>query len=164
MSGRTNRVIGTTPESIRKAEYELGFVFPPSFRAWLQDNNGSSVDGIDRIYPVFDERDPRTTWDSITRNFKDNWLDWTGNFEGGADTFSNLLPFAEVGDGDLYCFDYNHPGLDSEVPVVRWSHETGETELRGASFTDFVGKLKEGDLIANCRAASVLPARSRGRY
>jgi hypothetical protein len=34
--------------------------------------------------------------------------------------------------------------LNEEIPVVRWSHETGEPELRAMNFEDFLLKLKQG--------------------
>ncbi len=148
MSGRTPRVIGTTEEAINKAELEIGFQFPPSFRVWLIKNNGLRIDGIDSVYPVFDERDPRKTWDSIVRNYKEaGWAQWIDNFEGYGEPFdfSHLLPFAEVGNGNCYCFDYSHKKSDGEVPVVIWSHETGETEKRAETFADFVIKAEKGD-------------------
>jgi cell wall assembly regulator SMI1 len=70
MSGRIPRVIGTTEEAIKRAEKEIGFNFPPSFRAWLLENNGLGIDGVDSIFPVLDERDPRKTWDSIARYYQ----------------------------------------------------------------------------------------------
>ena len=146
MSGRTERVIGTSLESILQAENEVGFVIPPSFREWLRANNGTNVEGIQRIYPIFDERDPRKTWDSISRNFKENWAGWIENFIGYGEPvdFTNLLPFADIPNGDLYCFDYSLKRADGEVPVVLWSHETGETEPRANSFAEFIEKAEAG--------------------
>ena len=149
MAGRTARVIGTSLEAIHKAEQEVGFSFPPSFRDWLEANNGRSVGSVARIYPVFDDRDPRTTWDSISRNFTQNWADWIENFtpsERERLGFGDLLPIAEVGDGDLYCFDYNKQTSEGEVPVVRWSHETGEKDIVATSFADLVEKLEDDEL------------------
>ncbi len=148
MSGRTPRIIGTTEEAIAKAEKETGFDFPPSFRAWLIENNGLGVDGVDSIYPVFDGRDPRKTWDSIVRNYKEaGWAQWIDNFEGYGKpfNFSDLLPFAEVGTGDCYCFDYSRKQNNGETPIVLWSHETGETVERAETFADFVIKAKNGE-------------------
>ena len=148
MSGRTPRVIGTTEKAIVKAEEEIGFRFPPSFRAWLLENNGLHLDGVDSIYPVYDERDPRKTWDSIVRNYKEaGWAQWIDNFEGYDEPFNfdHLLPFAEVGNGDCYCFDYSRTQANGETPVVLWSHETGDTEKRAATFTEFMEKAKLGE-------------------
>lgn len=148
MSGRTQRVIGTTEEAIAKAEKELNCRFPPSFRAWLLENNGLQVDGVDSIYPVFDERDPRKTWDSIVRNYKEgSWAQWIADFEDYGDgfNFDHLLPFAEVGSGDCYCFDYSRKLEGGETPVVVWLHESGETESRAETFADFLAKAKLGE-------------------
>ncbi len=145
MSSKRPRITGTTEESISKAEIELNFSFPNSFRNWLIQNNGLGFEGIS-IFPVFDERDPRKTFDSIVRNYNENWLAWLENFEDEEMSFGHLLPFAEFGTGDYYCFDYSKIDSDKEIPVVHWSHETGKTEFRGENFEGFFEKLKRGDL------------------
>ncbi len=147
MSGKTPRVIGTTEQAIAKAEEEINFRFPPSFRAWLLENNGLQIDGIDSIYPVFGERDPRKTSDSIVRNFRFGWAEWLENFaeEDESLTFEHLLPFAECGNGDCYCFDYSRTLVNGETPVILWSHETGDTEERAETFAEFVEKAKLGE-------------------
>jgi cell wall assembly regulator SMI1 len=148
MSRKRPRVIGTTEEAISKAEKEIGFRFPPSFHSWLLENNGLHLEGVDSIYPVYDERDPRMTWDSIVRNYKEaGWAQWIDNFEGYGEPFNfdHLLPFAEVGNGDCYCFDYSRVETDGEAPVVLWSHEGGETEDQAANFNEFVVKAMQGE-------------------
>lgn len=137
-------MIGTTNEATTNAETELKFKFPTSFRNWLIQNNGLSVDSVS-IFPVFDERDPRKTFDSIIRNYKVNWLAWLENFENEQGSFEHLLPFAEFGTGDFYCFDYSKADSTEEIPVVHWSHETGETEFRATNFIDFLEELKQGN-------------------
>jgi len=137
------RVIGTTETAIQATEAGVGFSFPPSFRAWLFQNNGLSLEDV-WIFPVYDERDPRKTWDSIVRQYDKG--QWGGEvFEDESKDFSHLLPFASYGTGDFYCFDYSHKSNGGEMPVVRWSHETGETEGRGRDFTDFCYRLQQGD-------------------
>ena len=44
---------------------------------------------------------------SIVRNYNENWLAWLENFEDAEMSFKHLLPFAEFGTGDYYCFDYS---------------------------------------------------------
>jgi len=68
---------------------------------------------------------------------------WPGEQFADVD-FSHLLPFGHAG-ADLYCFDYGRVGVDGEAPVVIWSHETGETEDRGASFGEFVEAVVNGE-------------------
>lgn len=144
MSIKRPRVIGTTINAIIEAEAKLKFIFPNSFRNWLVQNNGLGVEGIS-IFPVFDERDSRKTWDSIVRNYNENWLGWVENFEANGLSFEHLLPFGEFGTGDYYCFDYSQIDSMGEASVVHWSHETGKTEFRGKNFEDFLDKLKRGD-------------------
>jgi hypothetical protein len=60
-------------------------------------------------------------------------------------TFEHLLPFAECGNGDYYCFDYSRKQANGETPVVLWSHETGEIEERAETFPEFVEKAKLGE-------------------
>ncbi len=146
MSKKRPRVFGTTEQAITIAEESVNFRFPPSFRSWLLENNGLDLQGIDSIYPVYDERDPRSTSDSIVRNYQVGWAQWINNFEGYGEPFNfeHLLPFAEVGNGDCYCFDYSRLEADGETPIVLWSHETGETDDRATTFSEFVEKAGDG--------------------
>jgi cell wall assembly regulator SMI1 len=141
---KRSRVIGTTEEAVRRAEEALNRTFPPSFRQWILQNNGRDLDGV-TIFPVLDDRDPRKTWDSIDRNFRESWARWLANFEDEDHDFSNLLPFGDYGTGDYYCFDYAQPAGAGEVAVVRWSHETGEADFRAETFASFVRRLLEGE-------------------
>ena len=144
MSGKRPRVFGTTEDAITKAETALGRVFPPSFRTWLLQNNGRSIEGV-ILFPVMDQRDPRMTWDSIDRRFREGWAGWLANFSSDEDRdFTHLLPFADYGAGDYYCFDYSRSDSSGEAAVVRWSHETGETEDRAVSFSEFTSKVEAG--------------------
>jgi hypothetical protein len=144
MSSKRSRVFGTTEEAIAKAEAALGRKFPPSFRAWLLENNGHNIEGVS-VFPVMDPRDPRMTWDSIDRQFRDCWTSWLSNFDDEGRDFTHLLPFADYGTGDYYCFDYSRSDSHGETPVVRWSHETGDTDNRAESFSEFAIKVKAGE-------------------
>jgi hypothetical protein len=79
------------------------------------------------------------------RNFRGGWQDWLANFEGESLSFDHLLPFADFGTGDYYCFDLRAATPDGEMPVVHWSHETGETEFRSPTFGDFAEAVLRGD-------------------
>ncbi|MBU9189668.1 SMI1/KNR4 family protein [Burkholderia gladioli] len=131
------RVIGTTVAAINAAETELARTLPKSFSEWLLNNNGKALGAL-VVFPVFDARDPRKTWESIVRHFKGDWQGWRDNFSGSAVDFSQLLPFAEFGTGDYYCFDYKNLGDAGEPVVVLWSHETGETLVVADSFAAFL--------------------------
>jgi hypothetical protein len=144
MGRRAPRVFGTTDECLRKTETALGRPLPQSFRAWLLLNNGKSLDEV-TVFPIADERDPQTALDSIERVVKEGWASWIENFEDQELKFDHLLPFAEFGTGDYYCFDYSRESDAGERPVVRWSHETGETEDRATSFSEFVVRVDAGD-------------------
>lgn len=144
MSTKRPRVFGTTEEAIAKAEAALDRKFPPSFYNWLLHKNGHNVGSV-HIYPVMDDRDPRMTWDSIDRLYQNGWADWLANFEDEDRDFSHLLPFSDYGTGDFYCFDYSRLNARGETPVVRCSHETGETEDRAATFPEFVQKVEAGE-------------------
>jgi cell wall assembly regulator SMI1 len=143
MSNQT-RVIGTTDAALAKAESDLGYQFPPTYRAWLKQNNGKSIEDI-TIFPVFDKRDPRKTWDSIVRNYNSNWRSWLNNF-GPEYDFSSLLPFGEFGTGDYVCFDFSQLESAEEPTVVIWSHETGDTDVIASDFAKFVELAEAGEL------------------
>ncbi len=142
MAAKRKRVIGTTPEAIAKAEAELGRNLSPSFRAWLLESNGLSLEYV-YIFPVLDERDVRKTWDSIVRQYaKGQWFPEYLEDEGMS--AEHLLPFASFGSGDYYCFDYSRLRQDGEVPIVWWSYETAEVEDRAETFIEFVAMVKAG--------------------
>jgi hypothetical protein len=148
MSSKRPRVFGTTDDAIANAEAAMGRILPPSFRAWLLQNNGRSIDGV-TIFPVMDSRDPRMTWDSIDRRMRQDWAGWLANFADEKRDFTHLLPFAEYGSGDFYCFDCSRLNLEGEAPIVRWSHETGDTDERAASFSEFITKVHAGEFAGD---------------
>ncbi|AXF19443.1 SMI1/KNR4 family protein [Burkholderia pyrrocinia] len=129
--------IGTTVAGIDAAEASLGRELPRSFAVWLLLNNGRSLGGLP-VFPVFDARNPRKTWNSIVRHYNEGWREWRDNFDHADADFSNLLPFAEFGTGNYYCFDYDRAGASVEPTVVLWSHETGETAHVADDFTAFL--------------------------
>ncbi len=141
---KRHRIIGTTEEAIAREETALNRRLPMSFRAWLLENNGLDIEGV-HIYPVRDERDIRKTWESLSYNLENGWAAWLENFEEEQIDFSHLLPFADYGTGDYYCFDYSVTEDGKEQPVVRWSHETGETEYRARDFFEFRQRVLAGD-------------------
>lgn len=132
-----NRIIGTTAAAIREAELQLKVALPTSFVEWLMLNNGRSLGAL-VIFPVYDSRDPRKTWDSIVRVYNGAWSEWLENFSGDGRDYSNLLPFAEFGTGDFYCFDYTCLGTTGEPVVGIWKHETGDFKKVADSFKIFI--------------------------
>lgn len=131
------RVIGTTIDAILAAEAELGRQLPESLSKWLLANNGKTLDSL-TIFPVYDKRDPRKTWDSIARTFRGNWRSWINNFPENQKKPEELLPIAEFGTGDYYCLDYSKTGISGEPIITKWSHETGETTFIAESFSEFL--------------------------
>jgi len=128
---------GTTTVEIEAAEASLGRALPYSFATWLLLNNGRSLGGL-LVFPVFDARNPRKTWNSIVRHYNEGWREWRDTFDHTGADFSNLLPFAESGTGDYYCFDYDRTDASLEPDVVLWSHETGETAHVANDFATFL--------------------------
>ena len=131
------RAIGTSINAIQAAEAELGRILPKSFSNWLLMNNGKSLGAL-VIFPVFDSRDPRKTWYSIVRHYKEDWQEWQDDFSETSLDYSDLLPFAEFGTGDYYCFNYGQIGSTDEPVVVQWSHETGEVVYLADDFDMFL--------------------------
>ncbi|MDA8522180.1 SMI1/KNR4 family protein [Acidovorax sp. NCPPB 4044] len=132
---KKQRILGTTAEKIKEAEGQLNKILPADFSEWLINNNGKDINGI-TVFPVFDSRDPRKTWNSIVKNYQEAWQEWLENFADSEKDFSNLLPFAEFGTGDYYCFNYEYHKENPEI--VLWSHETGEIKKMFSSFTEFL--------------------------
>ena len=140
------RVIGTTPEAISLAETATGFQFPSSFKEWLLTKNGLGIEAV-HMFPVFDERDPRKTWNSIVREQEGAQSYWADVFEGEGLRFDDLLAFAAFGTGDYYCFDYSAPTESSEYLIVHVSHETGKRSPRARTFAEFAAKIASGVFV-----------------
>lgn len=136
---KIRRLLETTEEACLAEESKLGRRLPETFRNWLLKNNGRSLDGVS-IFPVFDARSPKNTWNSISRQ-----QEWTDLHASTSERPRPLLAFAEFGTGDAYCFDYRNDPSASEPPVVRWSHENGDCEFRASSFTEFCARLAAGE-------------------
>ena len=132
-----NKSIGTSPAAIAAAEQALGRQLPASYAQWLLLNNGRALGAL-IVFPVYDAANARKTWESIERHYREDWRQWLenrGDADGGGST---LLPFAQFGTGDYYCFDYAQTGPSGEAAVVLWSHETGATSTVAPDFAAFL--------------------------
>ena len=130
-----NKSIGTTPDAITAAEQALGRGLPASYVQWLLVNNGRALGALS-IFPVYDAANARKTWESIERHYRTDWQEWLENTDDG--DAASLLPFAQFGTGDYYCFDYAQTGPSGEPVVVLWSHETGAATTVAPDFASFL--------------------------
>ncbi|OEZ83597.1 SMI1 / KNR4 family protein [Janthinobacterium sp. HH106] len=130
-----NKSIGTTPDAIAAAEQALGRGLPASYVQWLLVNNGRALGALS-IFPVYDAANARKTWESIERHYRTDWQEWLENADDG--DAAPLLPFAQFGTGDYYCFDYAQTGPSGEPVVVLWSHETGTATTVAPDFASFL--------------------------
>ncbi|KAB8048034.1 SMI1/KNR4 family protein [Janthinobacterium rivuli] len=131
-----SKSIGTTPDAIAAAEQALGRQLPASFAQWLLVNNGRALGAL-CVFPVYDADHARKTWESITRHYDTSWQECLEH-TGAGDAAHALLPFAQFGTGDYYCFDYAQTGPAGEPVVVLWSHETGATTAVATDFAAFL--------------------------
>lgn len=131
-----NKSIGTSLAAIAAAEQALGRTLPASYVQWLLPYNGRALGALS-VFPVYDEANARKTWESIARHYNTSWQEWLEHVDGGNDA-STLLPFAQFGTGDYYCFDYAQTGPSGEPVVVLWSHETGATSTVAPDFAAFL--------------------------
>lgn len=136
-------IIGTVEAAISIEEAKLGRKLPDSFRQWLLEFNGSNLADL-HIYPVRDERDTRKTWNSLAHNLHGEWASQLKEFDHTI--FAHLLPFADCGFDDYYCFDYSQQPHRDEPPIVRWSGASGLTQAIAESFDEFNRKVASGGL------------------
>ncbi|APA69358.1 SMI1/KNR4 family protein [Janthinobacterium sp. 1_2014MBL_MicDiv] len=134
---RKNTSIGTTPAAIAAAEQALGRTLPASYVQWLLANNGRALGAL-CVFPVYDAANARKTWESIERHYRADWREWLEMVGGNASDADSLLPFAQFGTGDYYCFDYAQTGSAGEPVVVLWSHETGAATTVAPDFAAFL--------------------------
>ena len=132
-----NKSIGTSPAAIAAAEQALGRPLPASYAQWLLLNNGRALGAL-TVFPVYDAANARKTWESIERHYREDWREWLENMGEANAGGSALLPFAQFGTGDYYCFDYAQTGPSAEAVVVLWSHETGATSTVAPDFAAFL--------------------------
>ncbi|MDQ2800439.1 MAG: SMI1/KNR4 family protein [Armatimonadota bacterium] len=141
LSSKEN-LFGTTSAALDETEQQLGFRFPPSFRAWLLENSGLSAGEV-KIFPVPDVSRPWLKWDNIVQQFAEGqWFPEA--LEDDESDYCHLLPFAQ-GPENWYCFDYSRKREDGEVPVVYFPHDSGEYEDRASTFTEFLARLDAGE-------------------
>jgi len=140
-----SRITGTVKEALAIEESLLGRKLPRSFSDWLLENNGLDIEEV-HIYPARDERDTRKTWESLSCLLRNDWTESLLKFNQAI--YPHLLPFADFGTGDYYCFDYSVPGRNGERPIVLWSHETGEAEFFAIDFKAFEMKILSG--VSEC--------------
>lgn len=138
------RITGTVEEALKVEEARLNRALPVSFKSWLLEHNGSDMEGI-HIYPVRDERDTRKTWESLAYNLNHEWAEGLCNFAATGADYSQLLPFADYGTADYFCFDYSVAEKNGETPVVIWSRKTGEIGFYAKDFTEFKEKILKRD-------------------
>ena len=136
-------IIGTVEATISIEEAELGRKLPDSFRLWLLEINGSNLADL-HIYSVRDERDTRKTWNSLAHYLHGEWASQLKKFDHAI--FAHLLPFADYGLEDHYCFDYSQRLQKDEPSVVRCSGANGVTQTIAESFDEFSRKVVSGDL------------------
>ena len=132
-----NKSIGTSQAAIAAAEQALGRTLPASYVQWLLLNNGRALGALS-VFPVYDEANARKTWESIARHYNTSWQEWLENVGANGSDAASLLPFAQFGTGDYYCFDYAQTGRTGEPVVVLWSHETGATSTVAPDFAAFL--------------------------
>jgi len=132
-----NKSIGTSQAAITAAEQALGRPLPASYAQWLLVNNGRALGAL-TVFPVYDADHARKTWESITRHYHADWQEWLESMGESGNDASALLPFAQFGTGDYYCFDYAQTGPTGEPVVVLWSHETGATTAVAPDFAAFL--------------------------
>ena len=145
-----SRITGTVEEALPIEESLLGRKLLRSFCDWLLENNGLDIDEV-HIYPVRDERATRKIWESLSYLLNNDWVECLARIKGTI--YAHLLPFADFGTGDFYCFDYSVPERIGERPVVLWSRETGNADLVATDFKEFRKEVPAGltrrDLRAN---------------
>ena len=89
--------------------------------------------GVDVFYSL-----NKSDYDDILRNY----LDPPEFFPEG------LIAFADVGNGDLICFDYRKGKDNPDPPVVYWNHEANvgeDVSFVAKNFEEFMGMLREPD-------------------
>ena len=134
-------------EDIAKLDRKLKFMVPRSFIYYVRFYDGCTPKKSDFKYIDFGEKPNIGCIGAFIPIKHDGYSSILQTFQDPPEFFPhNLVAFAEVGNGDLVCFDYrNNPKTDNP-PIVYWNHEAQEgrdVSFVAKDFEEFLSILKE---------------------
>ena len=121
--------IGASEEIIAATEREMGVLFPEGLKSVWRKSNGLDLPGGWRLYPVFDQKEPRKTCNHIGyENTKGRWpyMDQSLISIAGGDTGNQLV--LKNKNGEL------------EETIYLWNHETNKIRAWGKDFDYLLAK------------------------
>ena len=96
---------------IKKAESDLGIIFPPSYKVFVSKHGYGGVNSLD-IDGVADFNFQNSGYGGVVWNV----LDRRKNFS----LPHPIIPIYNLGNGDTYCLDTSQMNEEGECPVVVW--------------------------------------------
>ena len=121
--------IGASEEIIAATEREMGVLFPEGLKSIWRKSNGLDLPGGWRLFPVFDQKEPRKTCNHIGyENTKGRWsyMDQSLISIAGGDTGNQLV--------------LKRNGVKLEETIFLWNHETNKIKAWGKDFEYFMAK------------------------
>lgn len=115
--------IGASVEIIAATEREMGVLFPEGLKSIWRKSNGLDLPGGWRLFPVFDQKEPRKTCNHIGyENTKGRWsyMDQSLISIAGGDTGNQLV--------------LKRNGVELEETIFLWNHETNKIKAWGKDF------------------------------
>lgn len=115
--------IGASEEIIAATEREMGVLFPEGLKSIWSKSNGLDLPGGWRLFPVFDQKEPRKTCNHIGyENTKGRWsyMDQSLISIAGGDTGNQLV--------------LKRNGGELGETIFFWNHETNKIKAWGKDF------------------------------
>lgn len=127
---------------------QIKFKLPQYYLDLMRLSNGCE---IGKNHFSYFDLDMESLTDSCLGGFlslmPDEYTDFYETFLKPPELFPrNIIAFAEVGNGDLICFDYRSDPKTDNPPVVYWNHEAEvgkDISFIAKDFEEFLSMLKE---------------------
>lgn len=137
-------------ERLSVLEVEMGIRFPVFFLKTINHcDGGVPIDGTFEYYDPIQNITIKSGVAGFLRLMPSKWGSILDDYLSPPEYFpEGLIAFADVGNGDLICFDYRDGKDNPNPPVVYWNHEADEGEdvsFVAKNFEEFMGMLREDD-------------------
>ena len=144
--------IGASEEIIVATERGMGVVFPEGLKSVWRKSNGLDLPGGWRLFPVFDQNEPRKTCNHIGyENTKGRWpyMNQSMISIAGGDTGNQLV--------------LKNRGDELEETIYLWNHETNKIRAWGKDFDYLLAKAeaRQSNIKKQIARSTVKVGRSR---
>ena len=132
---------------ISSLEDTVGVAFPQKYKIIIRNHDGCTPVKSDFSYLDVLSQSRMSGIGAFISIVTDEYLSMLDTFQDPPEFFpTGIVAFAEVGNGDLICFDYRVDPKTDNPPIVYWNHEAEEgkdVSFIAKDFEEFLSILKE---------------------